>query len=142
MGGHPPPHHGLRAAALPAQLRPRSLFGMVTDEQCDTPLLTRPAPTPRPGHGQTRPLLRLKKRTRLGVLSSAWVRNESGEHSPVPRWALLLQFGLLGAVPTVLLCWCCHLPQFPFPTLSRWVCVTGFEADNDAGHVIAAGAIP
>ncbi|XP_039425684.1 E3 ubiquitin-protein ligase RNF19B-like isoform X4 [Corvus cornix cornix] len=44
-----------------AQLHPRSLSGMVTDEQCDMPLLTRPAPTPRPGHGQTRPLLRLKK---------------------------------------------------------------------------------
>lgn len=69
-------------------------------------------------------------------------KRESGEHSPVPRWALLLQFGLLGAVPTVLLRWCCRLPQFPLPTLSRWVCVTGFEADNDASHVITAGAIP
>lgn len=69
-------------------------------------------------------------------------KRESGEHSPVPRRALLLQFGLFGAVPTVLLCWRRRLPQFPLPALGGRVCATGLEADDDAGHVIAAGAVP
>lgn len=66
-----------------------SLFGMVTDEQCDMPLLTRP--TPHPGHGQTRPLLRLKKGQDFGVLHSACLRNESlvsAQQSPCARPAI------------------------------------------------------
>lgn len=60
-----------------AQLHPGSLFGMVTDEQCDTPSLTRPAPTPPTRTRTNKASAKAKKRTRLGVLSSAWVRNES-----------------------------------------------------------------
>lgn len=48
MGGHPPPppHHDSAMQRSQAQLHPHSLFGMVTDEQCDMPSLTTPAPTP------------------------------------------------------------------------------------------------
>lgn len=101
MGGHPSPNHrapcsqaavGSCAVAGGCFLRNcvlSSLFGMVTDEQCDMPLLTRP--TPHPGHGQTRPLLRLKKGQDFGVLHSACLRNESlvsAQQSPCARPAI------------------------------------------------------
>jgi len=63
-------------------------------------------------------------------------------HSKVPVRGLLFQLGLLVVITAILFCWCCHVLQFPLPTFSRWVCITGFETDNDAGHVVAAGAIP
>lgn len=45
-----------------------SLFGMVTDEQCDMPLLTRPAPHPPTRTRTNKASAKAKKRTRLWSL--------------------------------------------------------------------------
>uniref|UniRef100_A0A8C2TKY0 RBR-type E3 ubiquitin transferase n=1 Tax=Coturnix japonica TaxID=93934 RepID=A0A8C2TKY0_COTJA len=77
-------------------------------------------------------------------LRSVWGCGLCWAHSTVPVRGLLFQLGLL-LIAAVFLCWCCrccHVVQFPLPTFSRWVCIAGFKTDNDAGHVIAASAVP
>lgn len=57
-----------------------SFFGMVTDEQCDMPLLTRPAPHPPTGTLTNKASAKAKKRTRLWSLEfSMFKKQESGE---------------------------------------------------------------
>lgn len=59
-----------------------SLFGMVTDEQCHMPLLTRPAPHPPTRTRTNKASAKAKKRTRLWSLEfSMFKKRESSEHT-------------------------------------------------------------
>lgn len=96
MGGHPSSNHralltgcqlrrapALWLAAVPARGSAlSSLFGMVTDEQCDMPLLTRPSPHPPTRTRTNKASAKAKKRTRLWSLEfSMFKKRESGERT-------------------------------------------------------------
>lgn len=84
MGGHPPSNQGAlcsQAAGCGGSAL-GSLFGMVTDEECDMPSLTRPAPHPPTRTRTNKASAKAKKRTRLWSLEfSMFKKRESGERT-------------------------------------------------------------